>query len=96
MSDDTFRRFLESEAEKNPLRIEGYVNKAQVLKDAKLLAKRISFGDYETIKKTWRSRSFASTAFVLRKYGFEFKGITYMETLVNELSKLMERKKGSQ
>jgi hypothetical protein len=34
-----------------------------------------------------------SIAFVLRKYGLEFKGITYMERLMEELSMLMQKKR---
>jgi hypothetical protein len=92
MSKDPFKKFLESEAKKNPLRIEGYVNEEELKKDVKRLAKSMSREDYKAVKEHWRTRSFASIAVVLRKYGLEFKGITYMERLVSELTAMMENK----
>jgi hypothetical protein len=92
MSDEAFKKFLESEAKKTPFRLEGYVNKVEVQKDASRLADTITSEDYEDVKKHWQTRSFMFIAFVLRKYGLEFKGITYMERLMEELSILMEKK----
>jgi hypothetical protein len=92
MSDEAFKKFLKSEAEKSPFRIEGYVNEAEVQKDAKRLADSITTEDYEAAKEHWRTRSFMSIAFILRKYGLEFKGITFMEKLMEELTKLIEKK----
>jgi len=92
MSDEAFKKFLKSEAKKTPFRLEGYVNEAEVQKDAKRLVDAISSEDYNAVKEHWRTRSFMSIAFVLRNYGLEFKGITYMERLMEELSKLMEKK----
>ena len=92
MSDEAFKKFLESEAKKSPLRLEGYVNEAEVQKDARRLANSMTSEDYEAVKEHWRTKNFMSIAFVLRKYGLEFKGITYMERLIEELSKLMEKK----
>jgi len=92
LSDEAFKKFLKSEAKKTPFRLEGYVNEAEVQKDAERLVDAISSEDYEAVKEHWRTRSFMSIAFVLRKYGLEFKGITYMERLMEELSKLMQKK----
>ena len=92
MSDEAFKKFLESEAKKSPFRLEGYVNEAEVQKDAKRLANSMTSEDYEDVKEHWRTKNFMSIAFVLRKYGLEFKGITYMERLIEELSKLMKKK----
>jgi hypothetical protein len=60
-------------------------------KDADILAKRISPEDYENLKKYWENKSFTSIAFMLRRYGLEFKGLTYLEVLVNEVLKKKER-----
>jgi len=92
VSDEAFKKFLESEAKKSPFRLEGYINEAEVRKGARRLASSITSEDYEIVKEHWRTRSFMSLAFVLRKYGLEFKGITYTERLMEELSKLMEKK----
>jgi len=64
----------------------------EALKDAKNLAGRISPDDYETLKRYWEKKSFTLIAFLLRRYGIEFKGITYLETLIDELIKMKERK----
>jgi len=95
MSDEAFKRFLEAEARRKPLRIEGFVDRAEVLKDAETLATKISLEDYQSITRFWQSRSFASVASVLRKYGLEFKGITYMEALMNELLRMRKTSTGS-
>ena len=92
MSDDAFRRFLESEAERNPFRIEGYVNEEEVRRDAERLAKSITPEDYKTIRELWQTRSFALITVVLKRYGLGFKGITYVERLIDELSKILEQK----
>jgi ribosomal protein S25 len=92
MSDEAFKKFLKSEAEKSPFKLEGYVNESEVQKDTKRLADSITNEDYEAVKEHWRTRSFMSIAFILRKYGLEFKGITYMERLMEELTKLIEKK----
>ena len=92
MSNEAFKKFLESESKKSPFRLEGYINEAEVQKDARRLASSITSEDYEVMKEHWRTKSFMSLAFVLKKYGLEFKGITYMERLMEELSKLMEKK----
>ena len=59
-------------------------------RDAEILAKRISPDDYENLKKYWENKSFTSIAFMLRRYGLEFKGLTYLEVLVNEVLKRKE------
>ena len=92
MSKDSFKKFLESEAKKNPLRIEGFVNEEELKRDIKRLAKSISRDDYDLVKELWRTRSFMSLAVMLKKYGLEFKGITYMERLISELTKMKENK----
>jgi len=91
MSDEAFKKFLKSEAKKSPFRLEGYVNDAEVRKDAERLMNALSSEDYEAIKEHWRTRSFLSLAFLLKKYGLEFKGITYTERLMEELSKLRQK-----
>lgn len=93
MSSKSFKKFLESEAKKSPFRIEGYINEAEVLKDAIRLACSLTEEDYEAIKEHWRTKSLLSFASILRKYGIDFKGITYMERLMNELSKIMNEQK---
>lgn len=67
MSDDAFRRFLESEAERNPFRIEGYVNEEEVRRDAERLAKSITPEDYKTIRERWQPRSMSFPRFWNRK-----------------------------
>ncbi len=91
MSDEAFKKFLKSEAKKSPFNLEGYVNDAEVRKDAERLMNALSSEDYEAIKEHWRTRSFLSLAFLLKKYGLEFKGITYTERLIEELSKLKQK-----
>jgi len=61
-------------------------------KDAKILAKRISREDYENLKVHWKNRNYTLIAYMLRRYGLDFKGLTYLETLVNELIKIKEPK----
>ena len=62
----------------------------EALKDAKVLAGRISPDDYQSLKKYWDSKSFTLIAYMLRRYGLEFKGLTYLETLVSELLNMKE------
>jgi hypothetical protein len=61
-------------------------------RDAKNLLGRINPDDYETLKQYWQKKSFTLIAYMLRRYGIEFKGLTYLERLVNELIKMKERK----
>ena len=63
----------------------------EALRDAKVLAGRISPNDYESLKKYWRNRSFTLIAYMLRRYGLEFKGLTYLEILVGELLDIKEQ-----
>jgi hypothetical protein len=58
--------------------------------DAKILAKRISHEDYENLKIQWENKNYTLIAYMLRRYGLDFKGLTYLETLVNELIKIKE------
>ena len=67
-----------------------YVEEA--LSDAKVLAGRISSDDYESLKKYWGNKSYTLIAYMLRRYGMEFKGLTYLEILVNELLNRREQK----
>jgi len=64
----------------------------EALKNAKNLVKRISPDDYATLKLYWQKKNYALIAFVLRKYGIEFKGLTYLEVLVDELIRMREQK----
>ncbi|MEM3013605.1 MAG: hypothetical protein QXI71_03130 [Candidatus Bathyarchaeia archaeon] len=57
-------------------------------RDAKILARKISPEDYETIKVHWKNKNYTLIAYTLRKYGLDFKGLTYLETLINELIKI--------
>ncbi|MEM2129837.1 MAG: hypothetical protein QXZ70_04480 [Candidatus Bathyarchaeia archaeon] len=59
-------------------------------RDAKILARKISLEDYETIKVHWKNKNYTLIAYMLRKYGLDFKGLTYLETLINELIKIKE------
>jgi hypothetical protein len=59
-------------------------------KDAKVLAKKISLEDYENLKVQWQNRNYSFLAYMLRRYGLDFKGLTYLETLINELIKIKE------
>lgn len=61
-------------------------------RDAKNLLGRINPDDYETLKQYWQKKSFTLIAYMLRRYGIEFKGLTYLERLVDELIKMKERK----
>jgi len=92
MSDEAFKKFLKSEAKKSPFRLEGYINDAEVQKDAERLANAVSSEDYEALREHWRTRSFLSLAFLLKKYGLEFKGITYMEKLMEKIAILKQKK----
>jgi len=56
-------------------------------KDAEKLAGRIKAEDYEKLKKLWENKSYTQITFLLRNYGLEFKGITYLEVLIEELEK---------
>jgi len=62
----------------------------EALKDAKILARRISPDDYKILKMYWEKKSYTQIAYKLRLYGLEFKGITYLEMLMNELIKMKE------
>lgn len=64
----------------------------EALKDAKVLAGRISPDDYESLKRYWENKSFTMIAYMLRRYGMEFKGLTYLEILVNELLNIKEQR----
>ena len=61
-------------------------------RDAKNLLGRINADDYETLKQYWEKKSFTLIAYMLRRYGIEFKGLTYLERLVDELIKMKEKK----
>ena len=90
-----FKRFLESEAKKKPLKVEGRVNKKEVLKKAKLLADRIKDEDLEMIKRFWEERNYDVLTIILRKYGLEFKGIVYIQELIKEFLKIVEKPEDS-
>jgi len=66
------------------------------LRDAKKLLGRISSHDYRTLKMYWERKSFTLITYMFRRYGIEFKGLTHLETLVNELIKMKEQKKETQ
>jgi hypothetical protein len=59
-------------------------------RDAKILAKKISHEDYENLKVQWKNRNYSFLAYMLRRYGLDFRGLTYLETLVNEIIKIKE------
>jgi len=61
-------------------------------RDAENLLGRISPDDYETLKQYRQKKSFTLIAYMLRRYGIEFKGLTYLERLVDELIKMKEKK----
>jgi len=63
----------------------------EALKDARVLARRISPEDFESLKKHWEKRSFTLIAYMLRRYGLEFKGLTHLEILVDELLDMKEQ-----
>jgi len=44
------------------------------------------------LKTYWQSKSFTLIASMLRRYGIDFKGLTYLETLMDELFKIKEQK----
>ena len=64
----------------------------EALKDAKVLAGRIGPDDYESLKKYWENKSFTMIAYMLRRYGMEFKGLTYLEILVRELLNIKKQR----
>ena len=90
MGHDSFRKFLESQAAKNPLKYN--VEKAKASRDAKDLAKRMSLDEYDHLRSFWQRKRYATIAFVLRRHGLEFKGISYLESLMNELVSIMEQR----
>jgi len=47
--------------------------------------------DYETLKLYWQKKSNIQIASMLRRYGIEFKGLTYLETLADQLIKIKEQ-----
>ncbi len=59
-------------------------------RDARNLLGRINPDDYETLKQYWQKKSFTLIAYMLRRYGIEFKGLTYLERLVDGLIKMKE------
>lgn len=62
----------------------------EALKDARILAKRFRPDDYAVLQQYWQRRNFDLIAFMLRRYGIEFKGVTHLEILVEELIKIRE------
>ena len=95
MPENGFIRFLESEARKKPLVVEGRVNRKEVLKEAKLLADKITKEDVKIIRKFWEDRNYDVIAIVLRRYGLEFKGIVYTEKLIKEFLRIVKEPEGS-
>jgi len=91
-SKNGFTRFLEFEAEKNPLRIEGCINHEEVLMEAELLADRMIDEDLKLIRKFWEDRNFELIVSMLRKYGLEFKGVIYTEHLIREFLRIVRRR----
>jgi len=61
-------------------------------RDAKNLLGRINPDDYQTLKQYWQKKSFTLIAYMLRRYGIEFKGLTYLERLVDELIRMREER----
>ena len=66
---------------------------SEAIADAKVLAKKISMEDYMSIKRFWERRDYAFIAVILRRYGLDFKGVTYLEMLIDELMREKEQKK---
>ena len=64
----------------------------EALRDFKKLVGRISSHDYGTLKLYWEKKSFTLIAYMLRRYGIEFKGLTHLETVVTELIKVKNRR----
>jgi len=60
-------------------------------RDAKNLLGRINPDDYRTLRQYWEKKSFTLIAYMLRRYGIEFKGLTYLERLVAELIRMKEK-----
>jgi len=92
LPENGFKRFLECEAERNPLRIEGRIDKDEVLREAAILAKRMIEKDVALIMRFWRDKDYQMIAFMLKKYGLEFKGIIYIEELIKELLRILGAK----
>ena len=44
----------------------------------------------------WEKKSYTLIAYMLRRYGLEFKGLTYLEALVSELIKMKEKETESE
>jgi len=88
MPKNGFVKFLESEAKRKPLKIEGHINKNEVLREAKLLASRITNEDIRLVRKFWDERSYELIVIILKKYGLEFKGIVYTEELIKRVLKI--------
>ena len=61
-------------------------------RDARNLLGRINPDDYQTLKQYWQKKSFTLIAYMLRRYGVEFKGLTYLERLVDELIRMREER----
>lgn len=61
-------------------------------KDAENLFRRVHPDDYASLKLQWQKKNFYLIAFILKRYGIDFKGLTYMEVLVDKLIKLREEK----
>lgn len=68
----------------------------EAFRDVKKLIKRISSYDYKTLNMYLEKKSFTLIAYMLRRYGIEFKGLTHLETMVSELIKMKEQKKVTQ
>ena len=52
--------------------------------------------DLELIRKFWEDKNFYYIAYVLKKYGLEFKGIIHTDYLIKELLGIIERREGLQ
>jgi len=63
----------------------------EAARDARILADKISLEDYENLKKYWRNKRYFLIASMIRRYGLEFKGLTYLENLMEELLKIRGR-----
>jgi len=91
LSENGFRRFLESEAGRNPLRTRGGIDRDEVLREATILARRMVERDVVSIMRFWRDKDYHMIAFMLKRYGLEFKGIIYTEELIKELLGILEK-----
>lgn len=94
MSKDGFSRFLEYEAGRKPLKVKGRIDKDELMREAKLLADRISGDNTGLIGKYWEEKNYWLVAFLLKKYGLEFKGITYTEELIRQFQRIIAERKG--